>query len=101
MQYGYVYAGIFCLIGILLAIRMGKINKVFYFAAGIFEVMAVWWLVNSLYPDLNMFHGTWGIVFRGVMLVTLVVTCYVFYKERTKPEKQDEVKKLEDKTGKK
>lgn len=101
MEYGYVYAAIFCLVGILLAVRMGKINKVFYFAAGIFEVMAAWWLFNSLYPDLNMFHGAWGLAFRGLMLVTLVVTCYVFYKERRKTAESDDVKRLEDKTGKK
>lgn len=94
MQYGYVYAGLFALIGILVIIRMRKVNKVFYFAGAIFEVMAAWWLVNSLYPELDMFHGAWGWAFRGVMLVTLLVTCYVFYRERTKG--SGDVKKLED-----
>lgn len=99
MQYGYVYAGLFALLGILVMIRMGKINKVFYFVGVVFEIMAAWWLIDALYPEMDMFHGVWGWVFRGIMLVTLLVTCYVFNKERTK--QPDEVKRLEDKEGKK
>lgn len=97
MQYGYVYAGLFALLGILIMVRMGKLNKVFYFAGVVFEIMAAWWLINSLHPELNMFDGVWGWVFRGIMLVTLLVTCYVFYKERAKQPGDD--KKQEDKEG--
>lgn len=77
----YVYAAMWFIVGLLLIFRMGRENKVFYFAGGVFFIMAGWWLAEAL-TDLKMFQGAWGIAFRVIMAATLLLTGYVYFKER-------------------
>ena len=44
-------------------------------------IMAGWWLAEAL-TDLKMFQGAWGIAFRVIMAATLLLTGYVYFKER-------------------
>lgn len=80
---GFVYAAMFFLVGLILIFRMGKENKIFYFAGGIFLFMGIWWLLNELLEQ-TLFHGMWGWVFRGVMAVALVIFGLTYWKERKK-----------------
>ena len=87
---GYVYAGMWFLVGLILIFRMGKENKVFYLAGGFFWILGAWWLFNTLYPELKLFEGVWGNALKVVTGVVLLVFCFVFYKEtRGTGEKKD------------
>ena len=78
---GYVYAGMWLLVGLILIFRMGKENKVFYLAGGFFLLLAAWWLFNTMNPQLGLFEGVWGIVLRVLTGAALLVLCLVFFKE--------------------
>lgn len=77
----YVYAAMWFLVGLILIFRMGKENKVFYFAGGFFLLLGGWWLANAMSPA-DLFHGGWGLALRIVTGIALVVLCIAFFKEK-------------------
>ncbi len=79
----YVYAALWLLVALLLIFKFTKENKFFYFLGGFFVVMAAWFLANPLIPDIDLFSGTYGLVFRVVAAVVLVVTGVFYYKNFT------------------
>lgn len=79
----YLYAAMWFIVALLLVFRMGRENKVFYLVGGVFFLMSGWWLAEAL-TETAMFEGTWGIAFRVVMAVMLIVCCLVYLKERRK-----------------
>lgn len=79
----YVYAAMWFIVGLLLIFRFGKMNKIFYFAGGLFLVMGVWWLAGAIWAQ-DLFAGMLGWVYRGLMAVALVLLCLAYYRERTK-----------------
>lgn len=87
----YVYAGMFFVAALLLVFRLGKENKVFYFAGGLCFYMSVWWLLDELL-QVDLFKGTWGWVFRIVMAAALAVLGVAYFRERKKaaPDNGDE-----------
>ena len=42
----YVYAGMWFVCGLILMVKLGKENRVFYAAGGFFLVLGAWWLAN-------------------------------------------------------
>ena len=76
---GYVYAGMWFLVGLLLIFRMRKENKVFLPVGIFFLILGGWWLANELTPA-DLFQGVWGWVLRGITAVILVLACVVFAK---------------------
>lgn len=87
----YVYAGLFFAVALLMFFRLGRENKVFYLAGALFLFMGAWWLFDALL-DVDLFHGVWGWVFRGVMALALIFFVWVYWRERKKAtqEKDDE-----------
>lgn len=83
----YVYAGMFFLAALILIFRLGKENKIFYFTGGLFLFMSAWWLLDELL-QVDLFHGTWGWVFRGVIAVAVVIIGLTYWKERKKTSSQ-------------
>ena len=79
----YVYAIMWFVLGLLLIFRFGRMNKIFYFAGGLFLVMGGWWLAGAVLGQ-SLFQGALGWVFRGLMAVALVLLCLAYYKERNK-----------------
>lgn len=79
----YVYAAMWLLIGFLLIFRMGKEHKVFYLAGGFFLLLGIWRLVDIFAPQ-DLFAGVWGIVFRIIAVVALVLLCLVFWRSYQK-----------------
>ena len=85
----YVYAGMFFLAALILIFRLGKENKIFYFTGGLFLFMSAWWLLDELL-QVDLFHGTWGWVFRGVIAVAVVIIGLTYCKERKKASSQED-----------
>lgn len=79
----YIYAAMWFLVGLLLIFRFGKLNRIFYFAGGLFLVMGVWWLAGAVLAR-DLFAGALGWIFRGLMAVALVLLCMAYYRERKK-----------------
>ena len=80
----FVYAAVWLIMALLLIFRLGRENRVFYAAGGLFLVFAVWWLIDAIRPELKIFSGTTGWIFRGLIAVVLVLACIVFLRERRK-----------------
>lgn len=85
----FVYAAMWYLVALILIFRMGKENKVFYFAGGFFFILGTWWLMNALYPNLGLFSGGWSILLRIITAVVLVILCIVYFREKRNNESQD------------
>lgn len=85
----YVYAVLWFLIAFLLIFKMGKENRVFYAAGGLFVLFGAWWLLDAIYPSLEIFSGVTGWIFRGLIAVVLVLACAVFIKERKRTGKDE------------
>lgn len=86
----YVYAVMWFLIGLILIWRMRKENRVFIFAGGIFLFMGAWWLADALMPQIDLFTGAYGWIFRGVMAVALIVTVLVFFRQKKRDGEEDD-----------
>ncbi len=76
----YFYAILWFTIGLILIFSVSRENKIFYFAGGFFLFLGVWWLLDACIPGVNLFAGTYGIVFRCVGGVALVILAVSFVK---------------------
>lgn len=76
---GYMYAVMWLLVGLILILRMGKENRVFYPIGVYFLYLGVWWAANEA-GSVNLFTGAWGWIFRVVTALALAVACIAFYK---------------------
>ena len=85
----YVYAALWFIIAFILIFKMGKENRIFYAAGGLFAVFGVWWLIDAVYPSLLIFQGIPGIIFKILIAVVLIFSCISFYRERKKSVKED------------
>lgn len=84
---GYFYAILWFAVGLVLIFSISKENKIFYFAGGFFVLLGAWWLVDSLFPELEVFAGWWGVGLRVVTVIALVVLSVFFFIERQRNEK--------------
>ncbi len=80
----YVYGAIMVIAGLILFFSLSKENKIFYVAGAYFVVFGGWWIANGLTPNVDLFAGTWGIVFKCLTVVVLAVLIVVFVKEYRK-----------------
>lgn len=78
---GYLYAGLWFLIAVLLIVRFKNESKVIYILSGYFAVMGVWWLANEIFP-IDLMNGTYGWIFRIISIVMIVVIVLAYYRER-------------------
>ena len=89
---GYMYAAIFIIAGLILIIQLSKENKIFYLAGAYFVVMGGWWVVDGLRPDLSVFSGIPGIVFKVITGAIFVVVGGYFLKINLDARKQEKAK---------
>lgn len=80
----YIYAVMMLAAGLILIFSLSKENKVFYVAGGYFLFLGGWWLANGLLPEADLFAGGWGIAFKVITALVLVVLVAVFVKEYRK-----------------
>ena len=67
--------------GLILIFSLSKENKVFYVAGGYFILLGGWLMADKLLPERELFAGAWGIAFKVITGVILVVLVAVFAKE--------------------
>lgn len=84
----YVYAVLWFVIAAMLIFRFSKESKFFYIAGGAFIFLGIWWLLDAIYPEYNMFEGIPGIIFRVVLAIVLLLTGIYYY--RMKKRENDE-----------
>ena len=89
---GYMYAAIFAIAGLVLIFQLSKENKIFYFAGAYFLVMGAWWIIDALKPDIGMFTGVPGIVFKVITAVAFVILAAKFVKEHLEGRKKEKAK---------
>ena len=82
LQMQYVYAVMWFVMAFFMIFRFGKENKIFYLAGGVLVVFGVWWLLDAIRPEWQMFGGTPGIVFRVVIVAALVAILLFYLKQR-------------------
>lgn len=74
---GYFYAGVWAIVAVYLFVMAFKESKFLLIVSGLFAFMSGWWLANELLP-INLFDGLYGIVFRVVVGVALVVLLIIY-----------------------
>lgn len=88
----YVYAAVWFAVGLLLLLRMGRENRVFYPLGVFFLFLGVWWGAGAA-TGINLFIGVWGWVLRAVTAAFLVLACLSFFREVQKNRKDYEDRK--------
>lgn len=83
---GYLYAGMWFIIAIVLIVRFRKESKAVYILSAYFAVMGGWWLANEL-VSVDLLNGTYGWILRGVSAVALVVAVLAYYREKKMKDK--------------
>lgn len=78
----FVYAAMWFVMAFFMIFRFGKENKIFYLAGGVLVVFGVWWLIDAIKPEWQMFGGVTGIVFRVVIVVALAAIVLFYLKMR-------------------
>lgn len=78
---GYMYAGLWIVIGLILIVSMAKENKIFILAGAFFLVLGGWWLANALLPEADLFSGGWGIALKCVTGAALLILTAAFVRE--------------------
>lgn len=92
----YAYAVLWFAIGLILIISLSKENKIFIFAGIFFMLLGGYWLADALLPDIDLFSGSWGIGFKVVCGVALIIFLLIFLREGRKGAKKAKDDKKED-----
>ena len=84
----YVYAVMWFVMAMMLIFKFSKENKIFYLAGALFLVFGFWWLFDALLPNVNLFAGMYGWIFKGIIAVVLVIIAifYINYRKNNKEE---------------
>lgn len=79
---GYIYSAMWFIIAIYLFYQAFRQSKFMFFLSAFFLYMSIWYLIDTLMPDINLFEGIYVIIFRCIAAVVLIVciTVYVRYK---------------------
>ena len=78
----YFTAGIFMVLGLVLIVKFGREWKPCFAAGGMFIILGVWWLLNTLYPEHPIIDGWLGWAVKIAAAVVLVGLAVLFMIER-------------------
>ena len=80
---GYIYSAMWFIIAVYLFFFSFKQTKFFFFLSAFFLYMAGWYLTDTILTDVNLFEGTYVIIFRSVAGIVLVASAiaYIRYKK--------------------
>ena len=70
------------LLGVLLITKYGRELKLCYVAGGVFIILGVWWVLNTMYPEHPIIDGWLGWVVKGVAAAALVGLALYFFVHR-------------------
>ena len=78
---GYVYSGLWFIMAVVLLTKFRKESKMVYVLGLYFFFLGVWWLADQL-AGVDMLHGVYGWVLRGVSLLAIILSGVVYYYEK-------------------
>lgn len=78
----YVYSVMWFVMAMMLIFKFSKENKIFYLAGGLFAVFGFWWLFDALYPELKLFQGVYGWIFKCLIAVVLIIIAVFYFRYR-------------------
>lgn len=81
-EYGYIYAAAMFIAGIFIIYFSVKENKLFCIVGVYFLLLGIYWLINTLTPQLNLFDGVYGTVFRCVTGAVAVIAIILYIIQR-------------------
>ena len=76
LQYFYVF--LWAALAVLMFFTGRKQGAFAYMLSGFFVFMTIWYGIDT-FSDYNMFEGVMSLVFKGVMLVFLVLFILVYF----------------------
>lgn len=79
---GYIYSAMWFIIAVYLFCQAFKQTKFFFFLSAFFLYMAGWYLTDTILTNVNLFEGTYVIIFRSVAGVVLVVSVIAYIRYR-------------------
>ncbi len=74
---GFFYAGLWAVVAVYLLVMAIKERKFLFLVSGLFWFMSIWWLLSELVP-INLFDGVYGIVFRVVVGIVLLILLVIY-----------------------
>jgi len=79
---GYIYSAMWFIIAVYLFYQAFKQTKFFFFLSAFFLYMAGWYLTDTILTNVNLFEGTYVVIFRCVAGFVLVISliAYIRYK---------------------
>ncbi len=80
---GYVYAVMWFVIAVVLAVRFHKESKMIWGMSGYFIWMGCWWLADQ-FIEADLMHGTFGWIFRGISVIMIAVLAALYLREKRK-----------------
>ncbi len=86
---GYLYAALWLIIAVYLFYHGVKSNRFFFILSAFFLFMSGWYLADELLKDINLLEGSYGLIFRGVAVVVLIICGIAYYKNRNKKNNDD------------
>lgn len=75
---GYLFTVVWAIIGIYLVYMGKKVHKFCYFISLLLFFMFGWSLANQLTPEIDLFSGTAGIIYRVIIALFLIVGAIIY-----------------------
>lgn len=76
---GYIFPIVWGFLGVYLVYMGKKVNRFCYYLSILFFFMCGWYLANHLMPDIDLFKGTPGIIFRVFVAIFLIVGVIIYF----------------------
>lgn len=74
---GYLFTALWAVLAVYLLVMGKKESRLLYGYSLFFFFMAAWYLANERMPE-NLFEGGYGIIFRVIVGVALVLTVLLY-----------------------
>ena len=79
-----IYLVLWAGLGIYCIAAAKKISPILYILGGFFAFMFAWYLINDL-TAIDMFAGTYNMIFRAICLVFLIIVVILYLMIKRKP----------------
>lgn len=77
----YVYAAMWLIIAIFSFINARKLGKVLYLSGIYFTVFSAW-TVADIFIEVDLFKGVYGIIFRVITAIFLIIFIFIYLKNK-------------------
>ena len=84
----YVYTVLWFMMAALLYSKFKSEGKIVYILSGYFVFAGIWWLANQ-FVAADLMTGTYGMIFRGVSVIALVVLILAYIEQKRHAERAE------------